>query len=189
MAQAAGDVLDAATMATMTLERAGHAAGAWRREARALLTLSLPIVLTNIGQVAIQTTDVVLIGWLGPAALAASVLGRQPHFRPAAVRDRRGDRDRADDRAGPRPQAPRGARAAADRAPGPVGRPRARAAVVADPLAYRGDPASARPGPGADRRGRAVCPCRDVGLRAGALVRRAAQFHRRARAAARRAWW
>ncbi|MGH6942675.1 MAG: MATE family efflux transporter, partial [Geminicoccaceae bacterium] len=47
----------------------------WRREARALAALALPIILTNIGQIGIQTTDVVLIGWLGPEALAASVLG------------------------------------------------------------------------------------------------------------------
>ena len=49
--------------------------GAWRGEARALVRLSVPIVLTNVGQVAIQTTDVVMIGWLGADALAASVLG------------------------------------------------------------------------------------------------------------------
>jgi MATE family multidrug resistance protein len=47
----------------------------WRWEARALVRLSVPIVLTNVGQVAIQTTDVVMIGWLGAEALAASVLG------------------------------------------------------------------------------------------------------------------
>src|SRR5918994_1673020 len=62
-------------MATMigTWRRPGGRA--WRREARALAALAVPIVLTNIGQVAIQTTDVVMIGWLGPEALAASVLG------------------------------------------------------------------------------------------------------------------
>ena len=53
---------------------ASHRSG-WRGEARALLALSGPIVLTNLGQVAIQTTDVVMIGWLGTEALAASVLG------------------------------------------------------------------------------------------------------------------
>ena len=47
----------------------------WRTEARALMALSGPIVLTNLGQVAIQTTDVVMIGWLGPEALAAASLG------------------------------------------------------------------------------------------------------------------
>jgi multidrug resistance protein, MATE family len=62
-------------MATMIGTWSGHGAGAWRQETRALTALAVPIVLTNIGQVAIQTTDVVLIGWLGPEALAASVLG------------------------------------------------------------------------------------------------------------------
>ena len=62
-------------MATMIGTWSGHGAGAWRREARALTALAVPIVLTNVGQVAIQTTDVVMIGWLGPEALAASVLG------------------------------------------------------------------------------------------------------------------
>ncbi|HEX5078087.1 MAG TPA: MATE family efflux transporter [Geminicoccaceae bacterium] len=52
----------------------GHRSG-WRGEARALIALSGPLVLTNLGQVAIQTTDVLLIGWLGTEALAASVLG------------------------------------------------------------------------------------------------------------------
>ena len=47
----------------------------WSGEARALIALSGPIVLTNLGQVAIQTTDVIMIGWLGAQALAASVLG------------------------------------------------------------------------------------------------------------------
>jgi len=60
-----------ATMSSWT----DHCAAAWRTEARALLALSVPIIVTNLGQVAIQTTDVVMIGWLGPAALAASVLG------------------------------------------------------------------------------------------------------------------
>ena len=61
-------------MATMIGARS-HGVGAWRREARALAALSVPIILTNVGQVAIQTTDVVMIGWLGADALAASVLG------------------------------------------------------------------------------------------------------------------
>jgi multidrug resistance protein, MATE family len=59
--------------------RVSHRSG-WRGEARALLALSGPIVLTNLGQVAIQTTDVVMIGWLGTEALAASVLGVNVSF-------------------------------------------------------------------------------------------------------------
>ena len=62
-------------MATMMEIWSGHGAGTWRQEAGALARLSVPIILTNVGQVAIQTTDVVMIGWLGPEALAASVLG------------------------------------------------------------------------------------------------------------------
>jgi MATE family multidrug resistance protein len=62
-------------MATIIGAWSGHGVGAWRREARALASLSVPIILTNVGQVAIQTTDVVMIGWLGADALAASVLG------------------------------------------------------------------------------------------------------------------
>jgi MATE family multidrug resistance protein len=65
-------------MATIGGDRTG--AGAWRREARALVALSLPIVLTNLGQVAIQTTDVLMLGRLGPEALAASVLGINVSF-------------------------------------------------------------------------------------------------------------
>lgn len=50
-------------------------ADAWRREARATLALTGPLVLTQLGQIAILTTDVVLIGRLGAAALAAATLG------------------------------------------------------------------------------------------------------------------
>ncbi len=67
-------------MATIVGDRTGRGAGAWRREAGALVALSLPIILTNLGQVAIQTTDVVMIGRLGPQALAASVLGVNVNF-------------------------------------------------------------------------------------------------------------
>lgn len=67
-------------MATIVGDRTGRSARAWRREAGALVALSLPIILTNLGQVAIQTTDVVMIGRLGPQALAASVLGVNVNF-------------------------------------------------------------------------------------------------------------
>ncbi|BBK43155.1 MATE family efflux transporter [Allostella vacuolata] len=44
-------------------------------EIRATLALALPLTLTNLAQIAIMTTDVVMIGTLGPQALAASALG------------------------------------------------------------------------------------------------------------------
>ncbi len=46
----------------------------WRREARAMLGLAIPLVLTELAFIAILTTDVVLMGWLGPQSLAAGTL-------------------------------------------------------------------------------------------------------------------
>ncbi|WP_419825238.1 MATE family efflux transporter [Sphingomonas sp.] len=45
------------------------------REARATIALAWPLVLTNLAQALIQATDVVLLGWAGPQALAAATLG------------------------------------------------------------------------------------------------------------------
>jgi MATE family multidrug resistance protein len=47
----------------------------WRDEVRATLTLAWPIVATNLAQMAIGTTEVVLLGWYSPEAMAAGVLG------------------------------------------------------------------------------------------------------------------
>jgi MATE family multidrug resistance protein len=47
----------------------------WRDEARATLALAWPLILTNIAQALIHTTDVVLLGWAGPRMLAAGTLG------------------------------------------------------------------------------------------------------------------
>ena len=44
-------------------------------EIRALLALAAPLTLTNLGQIAMMTTDVLIIATLGPHALAASALG------------------------------------------------------------------------------------------------------------------
>ena len=110
----------------------------------------------------------------------------QRHVRAAAVRHRRGRRDRADDRAGPGPPPVRGARAAAHRPAGPVGGAGARPARMGAAVAHRAAAAPASPGPRAHRRSRAVRARRDVGVRAGAVVRGAAQLHRGAGAAARR---
>ena len=44
-------------------------------ELRATLTLAWPLVLSNLTMALIQATDVVLMGWLGAHALAASALG------------------------------------------------------------------------------------------------------------------
>jgi MATE family multidrug resistance protein len=58
-----------------TLGTSGARPIGWRHEAGALLVLAGPLVLAQLGQIAIQTTDVIMIGWLGPEALAAASLG------------------------------------------------------------------------------------------------------------------
>src|SRR3954451_16562817 len=47
----------------------------WRAELRATVALALPIAATQLAQVAIVTTNVVMIGHLGPEALAAGAPG------------------------------------------------------------------------------------------------------------------
>ncbi|MFC4351092.1 MATE family efflux transporter [Fodinicurvata halophila] len=47
----------------------------WKTELAATLRLALPLVALQLGQVAIETTDVVMMGWLGQDALAAGALG------------------------------------------------------------------------------------------------------------------
>ena len=46
----------------------------WTDELRATITLAWPLILSNLTMALIQATDVVLMGWLGPQALAASAL-------------------------------------------------------------------------------------------------------------------
>lgn len=54
----------------------------WRAEILATLKLSWPIVLTNLAQTAMTATDVMLMGRLGPDALAAGALGANLYFLP-----------------------------------------------------------------------------------------------------------
>jgi len=44
-------------------------------EMAALARIALPLVLSMVGLMAITTTDMVMLGWLGPEALAATALG------------------------------------------------------------------------------------------------------------------
>lgn len=52
----------------------------WLKEAKAVLALGLPLIGAQLAQVGIQTTDIVMIGWLGPQELAASALGSSIFF-------------------------------------------------------------------------------------------------------------
>ena len=65
----------------MSVTESQHDAS-WRGELRALMTLALPLIATQIGQIAIFTTDVLMMGWLGPSALAAGALGSNVFFIP-----------------------------------------------------------------------------------------------------------
>ncbi|MBN8983689.1 MAG: MATE family efflux transporter, partial [Rhizobiales bacterium] len=44
-------------------------------EFRATLALGWPMVLTDLAQIALTTTDVIVVGRLGPSSLAAATLG------------------------------------------------------------------------------------------------------------------
>ena len=52
----------------------------WGLELRATVALSWPLILTNVAQNALMTSDVILMGWLGPQALAAGALGTNLYF-------------------------------------------------------------------------------------------------------------
>jgi MATE family multidrug resistance protein len=54
----------------------------WRGEVKAMLALSWPMILTNLGQTAMNATDVMLMGRLGAQALAAGALGVNLYFMP-----------------------------------------------------------------------------------------------------------
>lgn len=52
----------------------------WRNEVVATLSLGWPLILTNLAQIAIGTTDTLMMGWLGPTELAAGALGNSLFF-------------------------------------------------------------------------------------------------------------
>ncbi len=63
---------------TRRATRSGH--NAWIVEARALAHLAAPLVLTQLGQMAIMTTDVILLGRFSRLALAAAAIGNTVFF-------------------------------------------------------------------------------------------------------------
>jgi MATE family multidrug resistance protein len=67
-------------MSDVALPNSGDPRMAWLGEARATLTLAWPIIFTNLIQVALTTTDVVMLGRLGPEALASGILGANFFF-------------------------------------------------------------------------------------------------------------
>jgi multidrug resistance protein, MATE family len=57
------------------LQRSPETRRLWRDEIRATVALAWPLVLTNMTQSLIQSTDVLLLGWAGSTMLAAGTLG------------------------------------------------------------------------------------------------------------------
>ena len=53
----------------------GHGLDAWFAEARETLKLAGPLVFTQVAQMTIMTTDVVMLGRVGQSALASAALG------------------------------------------------------------------------------------------------------------------
>src|ERR1700741_3727878 len=52
-----------------------HRLAAWTKEARELVKLAGPLVVTQLMQIAILTTDVIMLGRVGKEAIAAAALG------------------------------------------------------------------------------------------------------------------
>ncbi len=53
---------------------------AWGAELRSTASLAWPLILSNLAQIAMQTTDVAMMGWLGADVLAAGALGANLYF-------------------------------------------------------------------------------------------------------------
>ena len=66
------------TDAGVRIETSG--AAAWIAETRELMKLAWPLVVTQLAQMAIMTTDVVMLGRLGKEALAGAALGNTVFF-------------------------------------------------------------------------------------------------------------
>jgi MATE family multidrug resistance protein len=54
--------------------------GAWFSHGRATVVLAVPLIGTQLAQMALNVTDTVMVGWLGATELAAAVLGTQIFF-------------------------------------------------------------------------------------------------------------
>lgn len=57
-----------------------HVGASWGKEFHATLTLAWPLVLSQLATVAMSTTDVIMMGWLGPLQLAAGTLASSVIF-------------------------------------------------------------------------------------------------------------
>jgi MATE family multidrug resistance protein len=60
-----------------------HGRGEWRRELGAMVTLAVPVVLSELGWMLMGVVDTVMVGRLGPAAIGAVALGNAVCYTPS----------------------------------------------------------------------------------------------------------
>src|SRR5258707_11656383 len=58
----------------------GHGGDAWVAEISELMKLAGPLIVTQLAQMAIMTTDVLMLGHIGKTALAGAALGNTMFF-------------------------------------------------------------------------------------------------------------
>jgi len=61
----------------------GHTQAKWRPELRAMVTLAVPVVLSELGWMAQGIVDTIMVGRLGPAAIGAVALGNAVYYTPS----------------------------------------------------------------------------------------------------------
>jgi MATE family multidrug resistance protein len=60
----------------------GHSHGKWRSELAAMVSLAVPVVLSELGWIAQGVVDNIMVGRLGPAAIGAVALGNAVYYTP-----------------------------------------------------------------------------------------------------------
>jgi MATE family multidrug resistance protein len=61
----------------------GQAQAKWRQELAAMVALAVPVVLSELGWMAMGIVDTIMVGRLGPAAIGAVALGSAVYYTPA----------------------------------------------------------------------------------------------------------
>src|ERR1035437_7113137 len=61
----------------------GQAQAKWRQELRAMVTLAVPVVLSELGWMAQGVVDTIMVGRRGPAAIGAVALGNAVYYTPS----------------------------------------------------------------------------------------------------------
>ena len=74
------DIADEIDLSHAGARVTGHGLDAWFAEARELLKLAAPLALTQLAQMAIMTTDVIMLGHYSTQALASAALGNTVFF-------------------------------------------------------------------------------------------------------------